>query len=69
MPSVCTVSTTGHAAAWPDGLPGDEHRELADEVDPLLEEQAAARADRARRPGEPVGEVVGGRTTRTPLPS
>ena len=56
MPSVCTVSTTGHAAACPERAARDQHRELADEVDPLLGEQALgerpspAAACRASRP-------------------
>ena len=49
---------------------GDEHGELADEVDLLLEEQAALdRAGLADR-GEPLGDVVRPTTRpRTPLPS
>ena len=65
MPSVCTVSTTGHAAACPDGLRATEHRELADEVDLLLGEQAPASSPRLRPRAEPrlqpvLGLVRGG---------
>ena len=42
-PSVCTVSTTGHAAACPDGLRASEDGELAAEGHPLLEEQTVRR--------------------------
>ena len=74
MPSVCTVSTTGHAAACPDGAAGDQHRELTDEVHPLLGEQAlgeqtlscaACRATTSSQSSASSAEA----TTRTPLPS
>ena len=66
MPSVCTVSTTGHAAACPDRAAGDQHRELADELHPLLGQQAAGeQALPGRRVAgdgrQPVGGLVGGR--------
>ena len=58
MPSVWTVSTTGHAAAWPRRAAGDEHRELADEVDLLLEEQAALERTGLTDPGDPPHPIV-----------
>ena len=65
IPSVCTVSTTGHAAAWPDRAARDQHGELADEVDLLLGEQArraalACAACRATASSQSVGLVGGG---------
>ena len=56
MPSVCTVSTTGHAAAWPDGLRARSTASSRTERHPLLEQQTGALGC---RPLQPVGELTG----------